>query len=69
MLLRALEGDRPNKMATRIARKAATTEKKIIVKSDELAKKGTTDGTPMRYSTSYNRKNFTDKLTTISYKI
>jgi ribonuclease HI len=32
MLRTALEGDRSNKMATRIVRKAATTEKKIIVK-------------------------------------
>jgi ribonuclease HI len=31
MLQRALEGDRSNKMATRIVRKAATTEKEIIV--------------------------------------
>jgi hypothetical protein len=51
-----------DKMATRIVRKAATTEKKIIVKripahvgissnekADELAKKGTTDGTPMQH--------------------
>jgi ribonuclease HI len=53
MLRRALEGDRSNKMATRIVRKAATTKKKIIVKwipalvgisgnekADELSKKG-----------------------------
>jgi ribonuclease HI len=32
MLQKALEGDRSNKTATRIVRKAATTEKKIIVK-------------------------------------
>jgi ribonuclease HI len=56
MLQRALEGDRSNKIATRIVRKAATTQKKIIVKeilaqvgisgnekADDLAKKGTTD--------------------------
>jgi hypothetical protein len=65
MLQRALEGERSNKMATRIVRKAATTKKKIIVKwitthvgvsgnkkaqiVDELAKKGTTDGTPTKY--------------------
>jgi ribonuclease HI len=59
---RALEGDMSNKMATKIVRKAATTEKKTIVKwipacvrvsgnekADELAKKGTTDGTPTLY--------------------
>jgi hypothetical protein len=32
MLQRALEGDRSNKMATKIVRKAASTKKKIIVK-------------------------------------
>jgi ribonuclease HI len=59
MLRRAL--DRSIKMATRKVRKA-TTEKKTIVKripahvgissnekADELAKKGTTDGTPMQH--------------------
>jgi ribonuclease HI len=62
MLRRALEGDRSNKMATKIVRKAATTGKKIIVnwilahvgirgneKADELVEKGTIDGTPTQY--------------------
>jgi hypothetical protein len=58
----APNGDGSNKMATRIVRKAATTKRKNIVKwilehveisgnekADELAKKGTTDGTPTQY--------------------
>jgi ribonuclease HI len=67
MLRRALAGDRSNKMATRIVRKAATTKKKIIVKwipahmvisgnekADELAKKGTTDGTSTQFKLQLN---------------
>jgi hypothetical protein len=61
MLQRALEGDMSNQMATRIVRKSGTTKNGNVKwipahvgisgneKADELANKGTTDGTPMQY--------------------
>jgi predicted HTH domain antitoxin len=77
MLRRALEGDRSKKMPTRIVRKAATTEKKIILeeimayvgisgneKKDELAKKGITDGAPTQYKLQL--KDLYRQMTTIS---